>query len=164
MKFEAIAQAFKVFLCKRLNLQYSTLSYSGSITLSILVPIAEFNYCCIYGNTYQTRRATHEFHQFHIKWSKCRDVGLWRELCTTASKFHFFPSLVQMNFSMHEKKCKEIGEMQKIGENKLFCLLQWSQQSLPCCKRRSHWGRKGCWSFQKQQGWTVCPLLQCLWQ
>lgn len=46
------------------------------------------------------------------------------ELCITVSKFHFFPSLAQMNFSMHEK-CKEVGEKKKkIGENKLFCLLQ----------------------------------------
>lgn len=46
------------------------------------------------------------------------------ELYITVSKFHFFPSLAKMNFSMHEK-CKEVGEnKKKIGENKLFCFLQ----------------------------------------
>lgn len=107
---EDIALTFKVVLGKSLNFQYSTLSYCGSIALSILLPIAEFNYCCTYGNTYQTRKAAHEFHQFHIKWSKCRDAGLWREcgeLLNRALHNCLYVSFLSlsgsMNFSMHEK-------------------------------------------------------------
>lgn len=47
------------------------------------------------------------------------------EICTIASRFHFFPSLVQMNFSVPEK-CKIVA-----GENKLLCLSVYSEVSSP---------------------------------